>query len=97
MQKFRKKIEKNGECHRRNRKLGKRGVTFSIHHSQGKRSCQVLTICSVYDVISYVFQQVLTKAEQQDDATMPNGGDWNVVSEGELKKMQKDEDGVGLT
>ncbi len=25
---------------------------------------------------------------------MPNGGDWNVVSEGELKKMQKDEDGV---
>ena len=33
--------------------------------------------------------QVLTKCRTTDDATMPNGGDWNVVSGVELKKMQK--------
>ncbi len=46
------------------------------------------------NILLQIPMQVLTKAEQQDDATMPNGGDWNVISEGELKKMQKDEDGV---
>ena len=34
-------------------------------------------------ILLQIPMQVLTKAEQQDDATMPNGGDWNVVSEGE--------------
>ncbi len=56
----------------------------------------ILDLNSVIEdnILLQIPMQVLTKAEQQDDATMPNGGDWNVVSEGELKKMQKDEDGV---
>ena len=38
--------------------------------------------------------QVLTATEQSSDESMPSGNDWSVVSESQLKKSRKDEDGV---
>ena len=56
----------------------------------------ILDLNSVIEdnILLQIPMQVLTDAEQQDEATMPEGGDWNVVSEGQLKKMQKDENGI---
>ena len=46
------------------------------------------------NILLQIPMQVLTATEQSSDESMPSGNDWSVVSESQLKKSRKDEDGV---
>lgn len=46
------------------------------------------------NILLQIPMQVLTATEQSSDESMPSGNDWSVVSESQLRKSRKDEDGV---
>lgn len=56
----------------------------------------ILDLDSVIEdnILLQIPMQVLTKTEQKDDASMPKGNEWSVVSEDALEVTRKDEDGI---
>ncbi|WGN89281.1 YceD family protein [Ligilactobacillus faecis] len=56
----------------------------------------ILDLKSVVEdnILLQIPMQVLTEAERKADASLPTGSDWSVISEGQLKKLQKDKDGI---